>query len=65
MCQAAIRITSKSLDGLNNPKLLVQIKEDIALFIQTMEVSLSAVGFLRRVTAPDSATRAGGILHHW
>ncbi|KAL2262380.1 hypothetical protein VTK26DRAFT_1513 [Humicola hyalothermophila] len=37
MCQAAIRVISKSLDGVDNPPLLVQIKEVIALFIQTME----------------------------
>ncbi|KAK4238587.1 exocyst complex subunit Sec15-like-domain-containing protein [Achaetomium macrosporum] len=37
MCQAAIRIISRSLDGVNNADLLLKIKEDIALFIQTME----------------------------
>jgi HPt (histidine-containing phosphotransfer) domain-containing protein len=37
MCQAAIRITSRSLESVDNGELLVQIKEDIALFIQTME----------------------------
>ncbi|KAL2017298.1 hypothetical protein VTK56DRAFT_2321 [Thermocarpiscus australiensis] len=37
MCQAAIRIISKSLDEVNNAALLVRIKENVALFIQTME----------------------------
>ncbi|KAK3302547.1 exocyst complex subunit Sec15-like-domain-containing protein [Chaetomium strumarium] len=37
MCQAAIRIISRSLDGVSNAELLLKIKEDIALFIQTME----------------------------
>ncbi|EAQ91433.1 hypothetical protein CHGG_03368 [Chaetomium globosum CBS 148.51] len=37
MCQAVIRITSRSLEGVNNEELLKHIKEDIALFIQTME----------------------------
>jgi hypothetical protein len=39
MCQATIRITSRSLDGVTNAKLLLDIKDAIALFIQTMEVS--------------------------
>ncbi|KAL2123389.1 hypothetical protein VTJ04DRAFT_3844 [Mycothermus thermophilus] len=37
MCQAIIRITTKSLEGVTNAELLLKIKEDIALFIQTME----------------------------
>ncbi|AEO69002.1 uncharacterized protein THITE_59711 [Thermothielavioides terrestris NRRL 8126] len=37
MCQGAIRIISRSLDGVTNAELLLKIKEDIALFIQTME----------------------------
>ncbi|KAL2188254.1 exocyst complex subunit Sec15-like protein [Thermothelomyces heterothallicus CBS 203.75] len=37
MCQAIIRITSKSLEGVSNADLLLKVKEDIALFIQTME----------------------------
>jgi hypothetical protein len=39
MCQATIRITSRSLDRVTNAELLLQIKDAIALFIQTMEVS--------------------------
>jgi hypothetical protein len=39
MCQAAIRVISKSLHCVSDPNLLVKIKEDVALFIQTMEVS--------------------------
>jgi hypothetical protein len=39
MCQATIRITSRSLDRVTNADLLLQIKDAIALFIQTMEVS--------------------------
>lgn len=38
MCQTAIRVISKSLQEVNNVDLLVKIKEDVALFIQTMEV---------------------------
>ncbi|KAL2200886.1 exocyst complex subunit Sec15-like-domain-containing protein [Corynascus similis CBS 632.67] len=37
MCQAIIRIASKSLEGVSNAKLLLKIEEDMALFIQTME----------------------------
>ncbi|KAK4135487.1 exocyst complex subunit Sec15-like protein [Trichocladium antarcticum] len=37
MCQAAIRVISRSLNGVTDPKLLFLIKEDVALFIQTME----------------------------
>ncbi|KAK4169224.1 putative exocyst complex component sec15 [Cladorrhinum sp. PSN259] len=37
MCQTSIRVISKSLQEVNNVDLLVNIKEDIALFIQTME----------------------------
>lgn len=39
MCQAAIRIVSRSLDGVTSAELLKDVKNDIALFIQTMEVS--------------------------
>lgn len=42
MCQAAIRVISRSLNGVTDPKLLFLIKEDVALFIQTMEVSAPA-----------------------
>lgn len=45
MCQAIIRITSKSLEGVNNVALLRKIKDDIALFIQTMEVRHPVAGF--------------------
>ncbi len=38
MCQAAIRIVSRSLDSVGNAKLVLTVKDDIALFIQTMEV---------------------------
>lgn len=41
MCQAIIRITTKSLEGVTNAELLLKIKEDIALFIQTMEVGFA------------------------
>ncbi|KAL2270449.1 hypothetical protein VTJ83DRAFT_2633 [Remersonia thermophila] len=37
MCQAIIRIISKSLEAVTTAELLKKIKEDIALFIQTME----------------------------
>lgn len=37
MCQATIRTVSRSLDGIDNAELLRKIKEDIALFIETME----------------------------
>lgn len=59
MCQAIIRIASKSLEGVSNAKLLLKIEEDMALFIQTMEVRLTVVrnAFL----APDSTARAGAI----
>ncbi|KAK4188697.1 putative exocyst complex component sec15 [Podospora australis] len=37
MCQTAIRAITRSLEDVSNADLLVKIKEDIALFIQTME----------------------------
>lgn len=43
MCETAIRIISKSLHEVNDPQLLFAIKEDIALFMQTMEVRLSVI----------------------
>lgn len=40
MCQATIRIISRSLEGITNAELLLEIKDDLALFIQTMEVRI-------------------------
>ncbi|KAG7290987.1 hypothetical protein NEMBOFW57_000994 [Staphylotrichum longicolle] len=37
MCQAAIRIVSRSLDGVYNAELVLKSKDVFALFIQTME----------------------------
>ncbi|KAK4123255.1 exocyst complex subunit Sec15-like protein [Parathielavia appendiculata] len=37
MCQAIVRISSRSLEGVGNPELLLKVKDDLALFIQTME----------------------------
>ncbi|KAJ4421436.1 Rab GTPase-binding exocyst subunit S15 [Neurospora sp. IMI 360204] len=37
MCQTAIRLISRSLTDVDNAELLLKIKGDIALFIQTME----------------------------
>lgn len=39
MCSAAIKLTTKSLGELSDPEALLKIKNIIALFIQTMEVS--------------------------
>ncbi len=39
MCQAVIRIISKSVDNITNAELFRKVKDDIALFIQTMEAS--------------------------
>lgn len=38
MCQTAIRVIAKSLQEVNDADLLVKIKMNIALFIETMEV---------------------------
>lgn len=40
MCHAAINAVSKALDEFDNPDVILQTKNVIALFIQTMEVSL-------------------------
>ena len=42
MCAAAINLTSKALNDVNNAEVLLKIKTFISLFIQTMEVSKSA-----------------------
>jgi hypothetical protein len=40
MCQTAIGLISKALNDVDNAEVLLKIKGVIALFIQTMEVSL-------------------------
>lgn len=40
MCTAAIAITTKALTGIDNAEVLLKIKGFIAMFIQTMEVSI-------------------------
>lgn len=40
MCTAAINITTKSLKDIDNAEVLLKIKGFIAMFIQTMEVSM-------------------------
>lgn len=40
MCSAAIALTAKALTGIDNAEVLLKIKSFIALFIQTMEVSM-------------------------
>ncbi|KAK0737077.1 exocyst complex subunit Sec15-like-domain-containing protein [Apiosordaria backusii] len=40
MCQTAIRVITKSLQEVNDADLLVKIKMNIALFIETMELTL-------------------------
>lgn len=40
MCTAAIGITTKALTGIDNAEVLLKIKGFIAMFIQTMEVSM-------------------------
>jgi hypothetical protein len=40
MCTAAITITSKALTNIDNAEVLLKIKGFIAMFIQTMEVSI-------------------------
>jgi hypothetical protein len=40
MCTAAIAITTKALTGIDNAEVLLKIKGFIAMFIQTMEVSM-------------------------
>jgi hypothetical protein len=37
MCAAAINLTSKALNDVNNAEVLLKIKTFISLFIQTME----------------------------
>jgi hypothetical protein len=40
MCTAAITITAKALTNIDNAEVLLKIKGFIAMFIQTMEVSI-------------------------
>lgn len=40
MCSAAIAITTRALNDVHNAEVLLKIKGFIALFIQTMEVSI-------------------------
>lgn len=40
MCSSAIALTSKALTGIDNAETLLKIKGLIALFVQTMEVSI-------------------------
>lgn len=46
MCHAAINAVSKALDEFDNPDVILQTKNVIALFIQTMEVSLQSTMWL-------------------
>lgn len=39
MCTAAISLTSKALNDVDNAEVLLKIKTFISLFIQTMEAS--------------------------
>ena len=41
MCQTAIALISKALEKVDNAEVLLKIKGVIALFIQTMDVSLA------------------------
>jgi hypothetical protein len=43
MCHTAINLISKALDAVDNAEVLLKIKGVIALFIQTMGVSISLV----------------------
>ena len=63
MCQATIRIASRSLEGVTNAELLLNVKDDIALFIQTMEVSF--FGRPTLVAAPNHTHRPGAIPPLW
>lgn len=56
MCSTAIGLTSKALNDVTNAEVLLKIKGFIALFIQTMEVSLSADGSLEMRLAEDEAS---------
>lgn len=39
MCTAAVNLTTRALNEVNNAEVLLKIKTFISLFIQTMEVS--------------------------
>lgn len=43
MCQTAVSLISKALHEVDNAESLLKIKNLIALFMQTMNVSLAAV----------------------
>lgn len=40
MCTAAITITAKALKDIDNAEVLLNIKGFVAMFVQTMEVSM-------------------------
>ena len=41
MCHTAINLISKALDTVDNAEVLLKIKGVVALFIQTMDVSIA------------------------
>ena len=41
MCHSAISLISKALDAVDNAEVLLKIKGVVALFIQTMDVSIA------------------------
>lgn len=63
MCQSAITLVSKALPIIDNDERLLKIKGVIALFVQTMEVSIVQhrhnEGLAKMLTSSD---RAGVIL---
>jgi len=51
MCHTAINLISKALDRVDNPEVLLKIKGVIALFIQTMDVSMPRYSALPVLTS--------------
>lgn len=58
MCTAAINLTSKALDDVNNAEVLLDIKRFISLFIQSMEVRFSSL-------YPDCTERTSLLQKGW
>jgi hypothetical protein len=50
MCTAAINLTSKALDEIDDATVLLSAKAVMTLFIQTMEVSLAVPQLLQYIT---------------
>jgi hypothetical protein len=62
MCKKAINIISPALENITDADNLLKVKNVLALFIQTMDVSGSFMNLLFEQLSINLPTRAGDIL---